>query len=70
MARVDTSYFAKMTGLVNLKSNLDKLDIDKLKNVPTNSSNLKSKVDKLDIGKLDVISPDLSELNNVVKNDV
>ena len=34
---VDTSSFA------NLKSNADKLDIDKLKNVPTNLSNLKSR---------------------------
>ena len=44
---VDTSKFAKKVDLVNLKSNVDKLDIDKLKNVPTNLSNLKSKVDKL-----------------------
>ena len=35
--------------LANLKSNIEKLDIDKLKNVPTNLSNLKSKVDKLDL---------------------
>ena len=34
--------------LVSLKSNVDQLDIDKLKNVPTNLSNLKSKADKLD----------------------
>ena len=32
--------------LPNLKSSVDKLDIDKLKNVRTNLSNLKSKVDK------------------------
>ena len=32
--------------LASLKSNVDKLDIDELKNVPTNLSNLKSKVDK------------------------
>ena len=31
---VVTSDFAKKTALVNLKSDLDKLDIDKLKNVP------------------------------------
>ena len=36
----------------NLKSDVDKLDIDKLKNTPTNLSNLKNKVDKLDIDKL------------------
>ena len=38
----DTSGFVKKTDLANLKSIVDKLDIDKLKNVPTNLSNLKS----------------------------
>ena len=42
----DTSSFAKKVDLPNLKSSVDKLDIDKLKNVRTNSSNLKSNVDK------------------------
>ena len=36
--------FAKKTDLANLKSDIDKLDIDKLKNVPTNLSNLESKL--------------------------
>ena len=45
---VDTSKFAKKVDLPNLKSNVDKLDIDKLKNVPTNLNNLKNKVDKLE----------------------
>ena len=36
---VDTSKFAKMFDLANLKSNVDKLDIDELKNVPSNLSN-------------------------------
>ena len=40
---VNTSNFAKKADLANLNSNVDKLDIDKLKNVPTNLSNLKSK---------------------------
>ena len=34
-ARVDTSSFAKKVDLANLKCNVDKLDIDKLKNVPS-----------------------------------
>ena len=34
------------------KSNVDKLDIDKLKNVTTNLSDLKSRVDKLDVDEL------------------
>ena len=42
---VDTSSFSRKTDLANLKSDVDKLDIDKLKNVQRNLSNLKSKVD-------------------------
>ena len=38
---VDTSSFAKNIDLASLTSNVDKLDIDKLKNVPSNLSNLK-----------------------------
>ena len=39
-AGADTSQF------VNLKPDVDKLNIDRLKNVPSNLNNLKSKVDK------------------------
>ena len=45
-AGVDTSKCAKKVDLTSLKSNLDQLDIDKFKNVPSNLNNLKSKVDK------------------------
>ena len=48
----DTSSFAPKTDLANLKSDVDKLDIDKLNNVPSNLSSLKIKVDKLDVEKL------------------
>ena len=64
---VDISKFAKKVDLASLTSNVDKLDIDKLKNVPSCLSSLKSKVDKLDVDKFHV---DLSKLNDVVKNDV
>ena len=67
---VDTSSFAKKVDSVNLRSHVDKLDIDELKNVPTNLSNLKSKVDKLDVDKLVPVPVDLSKLSDVVKNDV
>ena len=67
---VDTS-FVKKTDSGNLKSDADKLDIDQLKNIPTNLSNLKSKIDKLEIvDNLLSVSVDLSKLSNVVKNDV
>ena len=66
----DTSKFAKKVDLANLKSDVDKLDIDKLKNVSTNFSDLKSKVDKLDVDKLEPVPVDLSKLSDVVTNDV
>ena len=67
---VDTSKFAKKVVVANLKSNVDKLDIDQLKNVPNGLINLKSKVDKLDVDKLVPVPIDLSKLRDVVKNDV
>ena len=67
---VDTLKFAKKFDLAKLKSGVDKLDIDKLKNVPTNLSNLKSKVDKLDVDQLVPVPTDLSKLSDVVKNAV
>ena len=39
---------AKKTHWTSLKSDVDELDIDKLKDIPSDLSNLKSKVDKLD----------------------
>ena len=68
---VDTPKFALIWfDLANLKSNVDKLDIEKLKNVPTNLSNLKSKVGKLDVDKLVLVPIDLSRLSDAVKNGV
>ena len=39
----DTFDFAIKTDLANFKSDVDKLDTDKLKNAPTNLSNFKGK---------------------------
>ena len=58
----DISKFAKKIELANLKSDIDKLDIDKLKNVLVNWSNLDSKADKFDIDKLVPLPVDLSKL--------
>ena len=63
-AGVDTSDFTKDTDLTNLKSDVDRLDINKFKNVASNLSNWKSKVDKLV-----PVPVDLSKLNDIVKND-
>ena len=64
---VDTLDFAIKTDLVNLKSDVDKLDVDKLKNEHSNLSNLKSKVDILDVDKLVPVPVDLIQLSDVVK---
>ena len=57
----------KKLDLSYLKSHVDKSDIDKLKNIPTNLSYLKIKVDKLDVDKLASVPVHLSKLSNAVK---
>ena len=44
---IDICKLAAKSDLISLKNEVDKLDIDELKSVPTYLSNLKSKVDKL-----------------------
>ena len=69
-AGADTSKIAKTVDLASLKSEVDKLDIDRLEKVPTGLNSLKSKEDKLDIGKLVPVPVGLSKLSDVGKNDV
>ena len=61
---VDKSGVAKKTDLVNLKSDVDKLDINELKNIPSNLSNWKSKVD---IDKLIPVPVHLMKLSDAEK---
>ena len=67
---VDISKFAKKVDLANLRSDVHKLIIDELKNVPSNLTNLNSKVDKLGVDNLVSVPVDLSKLSDTVKNDV
>ena len=57
----------KKVDLSNLKSNVNKSDIDKSKNIETYLSNLKSKVDKSEVDKLVPVADDLSKVSDVVK---
>ena len=66
---VDTSSFALKSNLASLKTQVDKLDINKLKSLSNNLSNLKSKVDKLDIDKLAPVAVDLSKITNIENFD-
>ena len=52
-AGVDISDFAKKADLADLKSDVDKLDINKLKTLTNDLRNLKSKVERLNIGELE-----------------
>ena len=70
ITHADTSNFELKTSLSNLKTEVDKLDINKLKSLSNNLSILKTKVDKLDIDKLLPLPADLSKLSNLVKNEV
>ena len=69
-SHVNTSNFALKSNLASLKTEVDKLYIDKLKSLPSNLSNLKNNVDKLDSDKLTPLSVDLNKLSNVIKNGV
>ena len=60
----------KKVDLANLKPNVDKLDFDKLRNVPTDLSNLESKIDKWDVDKLVPVPVDLNKVTDVLKNDL
>ena len=41
-----------------MKAEVDKLNINKLVNVPTSLNNLKTKVDDLDVGKIKTVTVD------------
>ena len=49
-----------------MKSEVNKLKINKLVNVQTSLNNLKTKVDDSNVGKLKIVSVDLKKLGDVV----
>ena len=65
---VDSSDLAARKPFIALK--VDKLDINKLINIPTSLNNLKIKVNDIDVGKLKAVPLDLKKLINVVDNEV
>ena len=69
-AGIDTSDLAATKDFVALKTEVDKLDINKLINVPTSLNNLKTKVDDLDVGKWKTLLVDLKKLSDVVDSEV
>ena len=64
ITRVDTSSFALKTNLANLKSEVDKLDVDKLKPIPTDLSKL-SDVVKNDVVKKTDYNKLVTKVDNI-----
>ena len=67
---IETSDLAAKKDFIALKAEVDKLDINKLTNVPSSLNNLKTKVDDLDVGKLKAVPADLKKISDVVDNEV
>ena len=53
-----------------MKAEVDKLDINKLVNVPISLNNLKTKVDDLDVGKWKTVPVDLKKISDVVDKQI
>ena len=68
VTHVDTSLFALKTNLANLKTEVDKLDIDKLVPVPVDLSKL-SDVVKNDVVKKTVYDKLVAKVNNIDTSD-
>ena len=67
ISHVDTSSFALKTNLANLKTEVDKLDIDKLVPVPTDLSKL-SNVVKNDVIKKPDYNAKITEIEGQIPN--
>ena len=55
--------------IVSSKLDVDKLDTDKLKSVPTSLNNLESKANKISTHKLKIVLIDFKKLNDLVEKD-
>ena len=67
---VDTSDLAAEKYVIVLKTEVTKLNINKLVHVPTSLNNLKTKANDLDVGKLKTILVDLKKLSDVLDNEL
>ena len=67
-AGIDKSDAVAKRDFIALKA--DKLDINKLTNVPTSLNNLNTKVDELNVCKLKAVPVNFKKLSDVVGNEV
>ena len=66
---VSTSDITKKADLPSLKSFVDELDIDILKDVQSGLNSLKSKADQFDVDKLKLVPVSLKKLGDTLEND-
>ena len=69
ITHIDTSGFALKSNLANLKTKVNKLDIDKLVPIPTDLSKL-SNVVKNNVVKKDVYDKLVAKVNTIQLNDI
>ena len=67
---IDTSDLARKKIFIVSKGEVDKQDINKLTNVPTEFDNLEAKVNDLDIFKLKTVPVHLKKLSDVLDKEV
>ena len=67
---IDTANLSAKSDFIALKAEIDKLEINKLVNVPTSLNNLKAKVDDLDVSKLNAVPIKLKTLSDAVSKEV
>ena len=67
---IDKFDLAAKKDFIAMKTEVDKLDINKLVYVPASLNNLKTKVDDLNVGKLKTVPVDLKKWSDVVDKQV
>ena len=67
---IETPDLASKKDFIDLKAEVDKVDVNKLTNVSPSLNNLKTKIDDLDVGKLKSVPEYLKKLNDAVLNEV
>ena len=67
---VGTSNLFIKSDLIVLKAEVDKLDFNRLINIPAGLNNLKANVDNVGVGKLKTVPIDLKKFSDVVSKEV
>ena len=53
-----------------MKAEVNKLDIEKSDNIPTDLNNLKTKIDNLDVDKFKTVPVNLKKINDVLSKEI